>query len=160
MSLANMMAQIGPVSFLPPSGTRRGIDPADIAWAREKRAAGWGWQAIAMARRLNQTDLMQACGALEKGALSCRPTLAPRLPGQLASGSELAKALLIFVRDGGRGRDVLIERLKIGQRRADDLVRELRDRGFTNGRSRPSEAGEQEAERLARVLGLADDADA
>jgi len=56
-------AMVGTTDFHRESG-RRAITSEDVCWAEDRRRAGWGWQAIAAALKVNQTDLRTMCGDL------------------------------------------------------------------------------------------------
>lgn len=71
--------QIGTPEYFP-GAARRLIDQHDIGYAHAKRAAGWGWQAIANCLKVNVLDLRAACGDLkpEAATLAVEPETAAR----------------------------------------------------------------------------------
>jgi hypothetical protein len=52
----------GAPSYLPSAGCRPTIERYHIDYAAQRRAIGWGWQAIATQLRVNELDLRVACG--------------------------------------------------------------------------------------------------
>lgn len=52
---------LGTAGLIPLGTARRVVERSDIDFALAKRALGWGWQSIALALRVNQTSLRDAC---------------------------------------------------------------------------------------------------
>lgn len=114
----------GQASHLPGEPARRRIEPGDIAYARECRAKGWGWQTIGKLTRLNAEDIRKACEPPVRAAPAEAKAHGPRPMWQNA---------LAAIEAGAAAPGELMGALGVNAPTVQGLLRRLRARGFLAG---------------------------
>jgi hypothetical protein len=148
---SNIVAMVGGPDSPFREAVRRRLDADDIRYARQCRAKGWGWQAIAQQLRVNELDLRQACEQVEQvsDAREALPTPAgqgdPMVFCRVKPGTPAALALLA-IDAGARDRHMVAKRINRAAAQAGGVLDRLRARGFVTRSLRLTAEGKAEVE--------------
>lgn len=104
----------------------RHVDPADLAYARDKRRLGWSWQAIGQQLRVNAQDLRSQCEAITITRVN-----APAAKG--VPGPPTWWRALVAIEAGAARPAEIAAAIDIDTPQADSVVRTLKRSGLLAG---------------------------
>lgn len=133
---------------------RHALDAHDRAYVRERRAAGWGWQALALQLRMNETTLRREMGDLppaEPAPPVCNPRAKPVGDYRKIRTGSATAAVLMKIADGVTTRGAIASRLDLALDTVRKVVDDLVERGFLTEAMVLTVQGEIESDRLAEL---------